>query len=83
MFSVEYWHYFDNVIVDALDADDIRLPIEDYVYSLQNRVQLLLYLRKIGAENILSSYLNDVAFVATIIGSTQPPRASMRSSSPS
>jgi hypothetical protein len=44
------WHYFDNVIVDGLDADDIRLPIEDYAYSLQNRVHLLLYLRKIGAE---------------------------------
>lgn len=44
------WHYFDNVIVDALDADDFRLPVEDYVYSLQNRVHLLLYLRKIGAE---------------------------------
>ena len=47
------WHYFDAVIVDAPSADDISLPIDDYVYSLQNQVRLLLYLRKIGAEKYI------------------------------
>jgi hypothetical protein len=44
------WHYFDTVIVDGPSANDIDLPMGDYTFSLQQRVQMLLHLRRIGAE---------------------------------
>jgi hypothetical protein len=44
------WHYFDSVVVDDLDADEIVLPMGDKAYSIQDRVRLLLHLRKIGGE---------------------------------
>jgi hypothetical protein len=44
------WHYFDTVVVDGSSAGDITSPLDIYIHSLQQRVRLLLHLRKIGAE---------------------------------
>lgn len=50
------WHYFDTIIVDDPDLPDPESDFGEFAYDVEQRVNLLLYLRKIGAtENIAFS----------------------------
>jgi hypothetical protein len=50
------WHYFDTIIVDDPNLGDPHSDFGGFMWDIEQRVQLLLYLRKIGAsENIAFS----------------------------
>jgi hypothetical protein len=45
------WHYFDCVVIEEVSIDEIMVSEPGPTEELLQRVRLLLYLRKIGAEN--------------------------------
>jgi hypothetical protein len=45
------WHYFDTIIVDDPDLPDPASDSSGFLDQIEQRVNLLLYLRKIGADN--------------------------------
>jgi hypothetical protein len=50
------WHYFDTIIVDDPDLNDPGSDFGEFMWDIEQRMQFLLYLRKIGAsENIAFS----------------------------
>jgi hypothetical protein len=44
------WHYFDTIIVDDPDLHDPESDFSGFASDIEQRVNLLLYLRKIGAS---------------------------------
>jgi hypothetical protein len=45
------WHYFDTIIVDDPNLPDPASDPSEFLYQIEQRVNLLLYLRKIGAHD--------------------------------
>lgn len=48
------WHYFDTIIVDDPDLPDPASNYSEFLYRIEQRVNLLLHLRKIGADNSIA-----------------------------
>ena len=48
------WHYFDTIIVDDPDLHDPESDFSEFVSDIEQRVNLLLYLRKIGASESIA-----------------------------
>jgi hypothetical protein len=44
------WHYFDTIVLDGSLIEDLHVGSEIFLRTLEQRVKLLLYMRKIGAE---------------------------------
>ncbi len=48
------WHYFDTIIVDDPDLGDPESDFDEFASDVEQRVNLLLHLRRIGASESLA-----------------------------